>query len=35
MGLHILDGMKETWEEDMEQKLKALGKKKSDEVKKY
>ena len=35
MGLPILDGMEEIWQEDMEARLKYLGKKKKDEVKKY
>ena len=35
MGLSILDGMKEIWTQDMEVKLKVLGKKQTDEVKKY
>ena len=33
MGLPILDGMEEIWQEDMEARLKYLGKKKKDEVK--
>ena len=35
MGLPILDGMEEIWKEDMEGKLKALGEKKTDKVKRY
>ena len=35
MGLPILDGMKEIWTQDMKVKLKVLGKKQTDEVKKY
>ena len=33
--LPILDGMKEIWKEDMEARLKALGEKKTDKVKRY
>ena len=35
MGLPILDGMEEIWKEDMEGRLKALGEKKTDKVKRY
>ena len=35
MSLSILDGMEEIWKEDMEGRLKALGEKKTDKVKKY
>ena len=35
MGLPILDGMEEIWEEDMEARSKTLGEKKTDKVKRY
>ena len=35
MGLPILDGMEDIWKEDMEGRLKALGEKKTDKVKRY
>ena len=35
MGLPILDGMADIWKPDIEQRSKALVKKKTDEVKKY
>ena len=35
MGLPILDGSEEFWREDMEARLKYLGKKEKDYMKKY
>ena len=35
MGLPILDDTEEIWKEDMKGRLKALGEKKTDKVKRY